>query len=340
MIFVDAALRKPTPYTPIWMMRQAGRYLTEYRATRAKAGGFLDLCKNAQLATEVTLQPIDILDVDAAILFSDILVVPYEMGLELEFLAGEGPKFQHTIREEKDLLKLQSGISSKLSYVYDAISLIRSKLAKDKALIGFCGSPWTLATYMIEGEGSKTYAHSKKMLYHNPKLLHSLLEKLTQELKSYLEHQIKAGANAVMIFDSWAGALELQAYLKFSWDYMKSIARELKQKYPSIPVILFPKGVGAYLEYLDGDFDVFGIDWGTPMSLAKEKLGEKYVLQGNLEPARLYDLDAMERGIDEIIEVMGKKEGHIFNLGHGMIPDLPRENAIELVKMVKGKTKR
>lgn len=340
MIFVDAALRKPTPYTPIWMMRQAGRYLSEYRATRAKAGGFLDLCKNAQLATEVTLQPIDILDVDAAILFSDILVVPHEMGLELDFLAGEGPKFHHTIREEKDLLKLQSGISHKLSYVYDAISMIRSKLAKDKALIGFCGSPWTLATYMIEGEGSKTYAQSKKILYSHPKLLHTLLEKLTQELKSYLENQIKAGANAVMIFDSWAGALELEAYLKFSWDYMKSIAKELKQKYPLIPVILFPKGVGSYLESLDGDFDVFGVDWGTPMSLAKEKMGKKYVLQGNLEPARLYDLDAMQRGVDEIIAVMGKQEGHIFNLGHGMIPDLPRENAIELVKMVKEKTKR
>lgn len=340
MIFIDAALRKPTPYTPIWMMRQAGRYLNEYRVTRAKAGGFLDLCKNPQLAAEVTLQPIDILDTDAAILFSDILVVPYEMGLDLEFLAGEGPKFHHPILEEKGLLRLQSGISNKLSYVYDAISLIRSKLAKDKALIGFCGSPWTLATYMIEGEGSKTYAQSKKMLYCNPKLLHSLLEKLTQELKTYLENQIKAGANAVMIFDSWAGALELQAYLQFSWGYMKDIARELKQKYPSIPIILFPKGVGAYLEYLDGDFDVFGVDWGTPMGLAKEKLGKKYVLQGNLEPARLYSLDAMCKGVDEIIAVMGKQEGHIFNLGHGMIPDLPRENAIELVKMVKEKTKR
>lgn len=340
MIFIDCALGKATPYTPIWMMRQAGRYLSEYRETRAKAGSFLDLCKNVELATEVTLQPVDILDVDAAILFSDILVVPLEMGLPLDFLAGEGPKFGKTIRSQEDLKLLQSGSYQKLGYVYDAVSSIRSKLAKDKALIGFCGSPWTLATYMIEGEGSKTYTHSKKMLYSNPKLLHSLLEIITQDLIRYLKSQIRAGANAVMVFDSWASALELNAYLSFSWEYMKKIAKEIKSEYPHIPVMLFPKGVGAYLEYLDGDFDVFGVDWGTPMSLAKEKMGGKYVLQGNLEPARLYNREAMIEGVDEILSVMNEGRGHIFNLGHGMIPDLPRENAIELVKLVREKTKR
>ncbi len=340
MIFIDCALGKATPYTPIWMMRQAGRYLSEYRETRAKAGSFLDLCKNVELATEVTLQPVDILDVDAAILFSDILVVPLEMGLPLDFLAGEGPKFGKTIRSQEDLKLLQSGSYQKLGYVYDAVSSIRSKLAKDKALIGFCGSPWTLATYMIEGEGSKTYTHSKKMLYSNPKLLHSLLEMITQDLIGYLKSQIRAGANAVMVFDSWASALELNAYLSFSWEYMKKIAKEIKSEYPHIPVMLFPKGVGVYLEYLDGDFDVFGVDWGTPMSLAKEKMGGKYVLQGNLEPARLYNREAMIEGVDEILSVMNEGRGHIFNLGHGMIPDLPRENAIELVKLVREKTKR
>lgn len=340
MIFIDCALGKATPYTPIWMMRQAGRYLSEYRETRAKAGSFLDLCKNVELATEVTLQPVDILDVDAAILFSDILVVPLEMGLPLDFLAGEGPKFGKTIRSQEDLKLLQSGSYQKLGYVYDAVSSIRSKLAKDKALIGFCGSPWTLATYMIEGEGSKTYTYSKKMLYSNPKLLHSLLEMITQDLIGYLKSQIRAGANAVMVFDSWASALELNAYLSFSWEYMKKIAKEIKSEYPHIPVMLFPKGVGAYLEYLDGDFDVFGVDWGTPMSLAKEKMGGKYVLQGNLEPARLYNREAMIEGVDEILSVMNEGRGHIFNLGHGMIPDLPRENAIELVKLVREKTKR
>lgn len=340
MIFIDSALGKSTPYTPIWMMRQAGRYLSEYKETRAKAGSFLDLCKNVELATEVTLQPIDILDVDAAILFSDILVVPLEMGLPLEFLAGEGPKFGKTIRSEEDIKFLQSGSCNRLDYVYDAVSCIRSKLAKDKALIGFCGSPWTLATYMIEGEGSKTYVHSKKMLYSNPKLLHLLLDRITQDLIGYLKSQIKAGANAVMVFDSWASALELNAYLDFSWHYMKKIAKEIKSEYPYIPVMFFPKGVGAYLEYLDGDFDVFGVDWGTPMSLAKEKLGKKYVLQGNLEPARLYNRGAMLEGVEQILSVMNEDKGHIFNLGHGMIPDLPRENAIELVKLVREKTKR
>lgn len=340
MIFIDAAFRKPTPYTPIWMMRQAGRYLSEYKQTRAKAGSFLDLCQNVDLATEVTLQPIDILDVDAAILFSDILVVPYAMGLDLEFLAGEGPKFKKTIAVQEDLKSLKPQAYQRLDYVYDSVSQIRSKLAKDKALIGFCGSPWTLATYMIEGEGSKTYVRSKKMLYSQPKLLHALLEQITLELKFYLENQIKAGANAVMIFDSWASALELSSYLEFSWNYMLKIAKTIKQAYPHIPVMLFPKGVGAYLDELKGDFDVFGVDWGTPMHIAKEKMGKRYVLQGNLEPARLYCKEAMEQGVDEIIAVMGKTEGHIFNLGHGMIPDLPRENAIALVQMVKEKTKR
>lgn len=334
MIFIDACFRRQTPYTPIWLMRQAGRYLSEYRATRAKAGGFLDLCKNVNLATEVTLQPVEILDVDAAILFSDILVVPLEMGLPLEFLSGEGPHFNRTITTLEDIKALGSA-KDKLGYVYDAVSSIRSKLPKDKALIGFCGSPWTLATYMIEGQGSKTYAKSKAMLYKQPQVLKALLERLSDELKAYLEGQIQAGANAVQIFDSWAGALEQEAYLEFSWKYMKDIAKYIKGKYPHIPVMLFPKGIGAYLDKITGEFDVFGVDWGTPMNLAKEKLGKKYVLQGNLEPSRLYDVDSMRRGVKEILDIMGKDGGHIFNLGHGMLPDLPRENAIELVKMVR-----
>lgn len=339
MIFIDACFRKQTPYTPIWLMRQAGRYLSEYRATRAKAGGFLDLCKNVNLATEVTLQPVEILDVDAAILFSDILVVPLEMGLPLEFLSGEGPHFNRTITTLEDVKALGSA-ADKLGYVYDAVSSIRSKLPKDKALIGFCGSPWTLATYMIEGQGSKTYAKSKAMLYRQPQILRALLERLSDELKAYLEGQIQAGANTVQIFDSWAGALEQEAYLEFSWKYMKEIAKYIKGKYPHIPVMLFPKGIGAYLDKITGEFDVFGVDWGTPMGLAKEKLGRQYVLQGNLEPSRLYDVDSMEKGVREIIDIMGKEPGHIFNLGHGMLPDLPRENAIALVKMVRENTRR
>ncbi|MDE6886826.1 MAG: uroporphyrinogen decarboxylase [Helicobacteraceae bacterium] len=343
MIFIDACFRRETPYTPIWLMRQAGRYLNEYREVRSKAGSFLDLCKNVTLATEVTLQPIDILDCDAAILFSDILVIPLEMGMELNFVKNEGPKFESSIRNTEDLSKLTSGAHNKLSYVYDTISSVRTKLPRDKALIGFCGAPWTLATYMIEGQGSKTYANSKKMLYQNPKLLHAILQKVSDELKVYLKSQIKAGANAVMLFDSWAGALEMSAYFEFGFNYINDIAKDIKKDYPNIPIIAFPKGVSGYLEAfsnIEKNFEVFGIDWGTNMSYAKKILGSSFVLQGNMEPSRIYDLDSMIKGVEEIISVMGNKAGHIFNLGHGMLPDLPRENAIKLVQLVKEKTKR
>lgn len=344
MIFIDACLRKPTPYTPIWLMRQAGRYLSEYRAVREKAGSFLNLCKSVDLATQVTLQPVEIFDVDAAILFSDILVVPLEMGLDLEFIKNEGPKFHNTIRNERDFSALKSNVSYKLSYVYDAISAIRTKLPKDKALIGFCGAPWTLATYMIEGQGSKTYTHSKKMLYTNPQLIHNLLKRISEELKAYLEGQIKAGANAVMIFDSWAGALEPNAYMEFGFKHILDIVDYLKAQYHKIPIIVFPKGVGGYLQRFGAiktaNFEVFGIDWGCELKSAKEILGKKFVLQGNLEPARLYNEEAMEAGIDEILSIMGKKEGHIFNLGHGMIPDLPRTSVSKLIQIVREKTAR
>ncbi len=340
MIFIDACKREKTPYTPIWMMRQAGRYLSEYQEVRQRAGSFLDLCRNADLAAEVTLQPVDILNVDAAILFSDILVVPMEMGMQLEFTAGEGPRFKESITHYSEVCALKKDITKNLSYVYDTLSSVRARLPKDKALIGFCGAPWTLATYMVEGQGSKSYAKSKKLLYQNPQTLHYLLKKISDELKGYLIAQIRAGADCVMIFDSWAGALDKEAFLEFSWGYMKDIAREVKKHYPHTPVILFPKGAGAYLDYIDGEFDVFGVDWGTPLELAKAKLGRKYVLQGNLEPCKLYHEDVMEMGVDEILSIMGKVGGHIFNLGHGMLPDLPRENAIKLVEMVHRKTKR
>lgn len=335
MIFIDACFKKKTPYTPVWFMRQAGRYLSEYKEVRAKAGDFLSLCKNPSLASEVTLQPVDILGVDAAILFSDILVVPLEMGMELGFYAGEGPKFSKPIENEAALNALNDNAHTRLNYVYDTISLTREKLAKDKALIGFCGAPWTLATYMIEGEGSKTYAKSKKLLYSNPQFLHKLLEIITHNLQNYLESQIKAGVNAVMVFDSWAAALECEAYLEFGWEYCKKIASFIKNKYPHIPIILFPKGISGFLDKISGEFDVFGVDWSTPLSLAKEKLGDKYTLQGNLEPCRIYNKDSMLKGAKDILELM-KGSSHIFNLGHGMLPDLPRENAIELVRFIQG----
>ena len=338
MIFVDACLGKKTPYTPVWMMRQAGRYLPEYMEVRAQAGDFLSLCKDPQKACEVTLQPIDILGVDAAILFSDILVVPLEMGMELQFLKGEGPVFSHPIKTQADLDKLdvQKAIDG-LEYVYETIRLIRGKLAADKALIGFCGAPWTLATYMIEGQGTKTYALVKKLIYSEPEFMHALLAKVTEVLKGYMERQIQNGANVVMIFDSWAAALEENAYFEFSWAYMKEISAYLKQKYPHIPVILFPKGISGYLDKIDGEFDVFGVDWSTPIELAKEKLGHKYVLQGNMEPTRLYSKTAIDEGISHIVDVM-KNERHVFNLGHGILPDIPVEHAQYFIKQVQTRT--
>lgn len=339
MIFIDACFGKKTPYTPVWMMRQAGRYLPEYMKVRAEAGDFLALCKDPQKACEVTIQPVDILGVDAAILFSDILVVPLEMGMELKFVKGEGPIFPNPILTSEDLDKLdvKKGAEN-LEYVYETIRLIRAKLSQDKALIGFCGAPWTLATYMIEGQGTKTYAKVKKLLYSDPEFLHSLLRKVTDALKLYMQRQIESGVNAVQIFDSWASALEESAFFEFSWSYIKELCDFLKENYPHVPIIVFPKGISGYLDKIDGNFDVFGVDWSTPIELAHEKLGSKYVLQGNMEPTRLYSKSAIDEGIEKIVKVM-KNKRHIFNLGHGILPDIPVEHAKYFIKSVQQKTK-
>jgi uroporphyrinogen decarboxylase len=340
-IFVDACFGKETPYTPVWMMRQAGRYLPQYMKVRAEAGNFLNLCHDPKKACEVTIQPIDIVGVDAAILFSDILVIPNEMGMHLDFLVGEGPVFKDPIRDEKALDALIGGeeAASKLTYVYETLTLLRKELDDDKALIGFTGSPWTLATYMIEGQGTKTYNIVKKEIYSNPEFMHKLLRKVTDVIKIYLEKQIEAGADVVQIFDSWAAALEKDKYFEFSWNYMKEIASHIKAKYPHIPIIMFPKGIPGYLDKIDGDFDVFGVDWATPMEYAKQMLGDKYVLQGNMEPCRLYSQEATKEAVTKIAEVM--KDGrHIFNLGHGILPDVPVENAKYFVKLCQEVSKR
>ena len=333
-IFVDACLRKETPYTPVWMMRQAGRYLPEYMKVRAEAGNFLNLCHNPEKACEVTIQPLDIVGVDAAILFSDILVIPDEMGMDLEFIKGFGPKFNDPIKTQEDLDRLIGGeeAANKLTYVYDTIKLLKKKLPEDKALIGFTGAPWTLATYMIEGQGTKTYNICKKMMYSNPEFLHQILRKVTDVVKHYMVKQIEAGADVVQIFDSWASAIEPGKYDEFSWKYMVEIADYIKERYPNIPIIMFPKGVAAFIErgLVYGNFDVFGVDWGTPMALAKEKLGDKYVLQGNMEPCRLYSKEATTQCVEAIQSIM-QGEGHIFNLGHGILPDVPVENAKHFV---------
>ena len=327
-IFVDACFGKETPYTPVWMMRQAGRYLPEYMKVRAEAGNFLNLCHDPKKACEVSLQPVNIVGVDAAIMFSDILVIPDEMGMDLSFVKGEGPKFSDPIATEADLQRLLGGeeAANKLTYVYDTIKLIKEKLADDKALIGFTGAPWTLATYMIEGQGTKTYNVSKKMMYSNPELLHKILAKVTEVVKLYMEKQIESGIDVVQIFDSWAAAIEPDKYDEFSWKYMAEIADYLKAKYPHIPIIMFPKGVPAFLDRVYGNFDVFGVDWATPMELAREKLGDKYVLQGNMEPCRLYSKEMTTESVEHIQSVMQGKR-HIFNLGHGILPDVPVENA-------------
>ncbi len=341
MIFIDACFGKKTPYTPVWIMRQAGRYLDEYKKVREKAGDFLNLCHTPKLAAEVSLQPVDIIGVDAAIMFSDILVVPNEMGMKLNFIKGKGPVFEKPIKNEEDLENLtgKSEAADKLTYVYETIKIVRNKMDKDKALIGFSGAPWTLATYMIEGQGTKTYAISKKMIYSNPKLVHKILTKVTEVVKLYLENQIKAGVNAIQIFDSWANAIEPSKYDEFSWKYIADIASYIKKKYPHIPIIIFPKGINGFLDKVYGDFDVFGVDWGTPMETAKKKLGDKYVLQGNMEPCRLYSKKATEEGIKSIIKVM-KNERHIFNLGHGILPDVPVENAKYFVSLCKELTRK
>jgi uroporphyrinogen decarboxylase len=345
-IFVDACLGKETAYTPVWMMRQAGRYLPEYKAVRAEAGNFLNLCHDPKKAAEVTIQPLDIVGVDAAILFSDILVIPDEMGMDLEFITGFGPKFNDPIKSQEDLDRLVKGkeASDKLTYVYDTIKLLRTQLDErgdEIALIGFCGAPWTLATYMIEGQGTKTYNICKKMMYSNPELLHNILKEVTEVVKYYMEKQIESGIDVVQIFDSWAAAIEPSKYDEFSWKYMVEIADYLKSKYPDTPIIMFPKGVASFIEQglVYGNFDVFGVDWGTPMALAKEKLGEKYVLQGNMEPTRLYSKEATTECVESLAETM--KEGrHIFNLGHGILPDVPVENAIHFVKECQRASKR
>lgn len=338
MIFIDACFGKHTDYTPVWMMRQAGRYLPEYMKVREQAGDFLSLCKDYKKASEVTLQPVDILGVDAAIMFSDILVVPLEMGMDLKFVKGEGPVFEKPINSMEDLDKLSTEKAVKhLDYVYDTIKLTRDKLAKDKALIGFCGAPWTIATYMIEGSSSKTYNISKKMVYDNPQLLHAILRKVTNALKLYLEEQIKAGVDAVQIFDSWASALEESAYMEFGFSYINEIVDYIKERYPHIAVIVFPKGISGFLSKITGKFDVFGVDWSTPLKNAKEILGKNYVLQGNMEPTRLYNKDAIDEGVSEILSIM-RGSRHIFNLGHGILPDVPVENAKYFIKSVQEKS--
>lgn len=324
--FLRALLREPVDTTPIWMMRQAGRYLPEYRETRSQAGDFLSLCKNTELACEVTLQPLRRYELDAAILFSDILTVPDAMGLGLYFEAGEGPKFHKTIRSEQDVANLPKlNAQSDLAYVMNAVSTIRSALSGQVPLIGFSGSPWTLATYMIEGGSSKEFRHSKEMLYSQPEVLHALLDHLADAVINYLNAQIDAGAQAIQIFDSWGGALAHQQYIDFSLKYMQKIVAGLQREKDGrkVPVIIFTKGGGQWLEpmILSGA-DALGLDWTTPLAHARQVARGRVALQGNLDPATLY---GSNKEIEKAVKAMlddaysnGELTGYIANLGHGI----------------------
>lgn len=324
--FLRALLREPVDTTPVWMMRQAGRYLPEYRETRSQAGDFLSLCKNTDFACEVTLQPLRRYDLDAAILFSDILTIPDALGLGLYFETGEGPKFQKTVRTEQDVANLPKlNAKSDLDYVMNAVSTIRSALGGQVPLIGFSGSPWTLATYMVEGGASKEFRFTKQMMYAQPEVLHALLDHLADSVIDYLNAQIDAGAQAIQIFDSWGGALAHREYVEFSLNYMNKIIAGLQREKDGrrIPIIVFTKGGGQWLEpMIITGADALGLDWTTPLNTARTTVAGRVALQGNLDPAVLYGSAAsIEKAVKLMIDdayANGEKTGYIANLGHGI----------------------
>ncbi len=330
--FLRALMRQSVDMTPVWMMRQAGRYLPEYRATRTQAGDFLKLCMNTELACEVTLQPLRRYALDAAILFSDILTIPDAMGLGLYFEEGEGPRFRKTIRTEADINQLAVINPEKdLPYVTDAVKLIRRELNGAVPLIGFSGSPWTLATYMIEGGSSREFQHAKRMLYDTPAMLHQLLTVLAESVAVYLNAQIEAGAQAVQIFDTWGGALSHAAYEEFSLAYMTRVVSQLQRQREgrAVPVILFTKGGGQWLEAMAASgCDALGLDWTVDIGKARQRVGDKVALQGNMDPAILRaSPQAIRTEVKRILESFGAHSGHVFNLGHGITPDVPPEHA-------------
>ncbi|MCA1326194.1 uroporphyrinogen decarboxylase [Herbaspirillum sp. alder98] len=330
--FLRALLRQPTEYTPLWLMRQAGRYLPEYRATRARAGSFMGLATNPDYATEVTLQPLERYPLDAAILFSDILTVPDAMGLELFFVEGEGPKFRHPLRDEAAVRALQVPDLEKLDYVFKAVTQIRQELDGRVPLIGFSGSPWTLACYMVEGGGSDDFRLVKTMLYDRPDLMHHILRTNAAAVAAYLNAQIDAGAQAVMIFDTWGGALADGIYQEFSLAYMAEVLRQLKREHDGvrIPAIVFTKGGGLWLEQIaDIGPDAVGLDWTVNLGDARRRVGDKVALQGNLDPNVLFAGDeAIRAEVRKLLESFGAPSagsGHVFNLGHGISQFTPPE---------------
>lgn len=336
--FLRALLKQPTEYTPIWLMRQAGRYLPEYRATRAKAGGFLDLCKNTELATEVTIQPLERFNLDAAILFSDILTIPDAMGLGLYFAEGEGPKFTHPLQNETAIAQLTVPDMEKLDYVFAAVASIRKALDGRAPLIGFSGSPFTLACYMIEGGSSKEFRTIKSMMYSRADLLHRILDINAQAVSAYLNAQIDAGAQAVQIFDTWGGALSDSAFETYSLNYIRQIIQGLKRESEGrrVPVIVFTKGGGLWLEKMaDCGADALGLDWTCNIGEARQRVGDKVALQGNFDPMALFGTpESIEAEAARILAAYGQGTGHIFNLGHGINQHTNPEHAKVLIDAV------
>ncbi len=337
--FLRALWREPVDVTPVWMMRQAGRYLPEYRATREQAGDFMTLCKTPDLACEVTLQPLRRYAFDAAILFSDILTIPDALGLDLYFVSGEGPKFRHTITSPEAVEKLPDvDMADALSYVTDAVALIRRELNGSVPLIGFSGSPWTLATYMIEGGGSKDFRLAKSFLYNHPEAMHQLLDKLADCVTDYLNAQIRAGAQAVQIFDTWGGILTPTAYQDFSLRYMEKIVANLikESEGRKIPAILFTKNGGQWLESMASTgCQALGLDWTTDIGNARQRVGNKVALQGNMDPSILYaSPDSIRAEVKRILASFGPGEGHVFNLGHGITPEVNPDHVSAFVDAV------
>jgi len=337
--YIRALLKQEVDKTPVWMMRQAGRYLPEYKATRAQAGDFMSLCRNADLACEVTLQPLRRFDLDAAILFSDILTIPDAMGLGLYFSEGEGPRFERPISCKKDVDNLiMPDPEGELQYVMNAVRTIRRDLKGEVPLIGFSGSPWTLATYMVEGSGSKFFTKIKKMAFAEPQTLHLLLDKLADSVIAYLNAQIAAGAQSVMVFDTWGGILSPRDYKDFSLQYMAKIVDGLTRNYDGqkIPVTLFTKNGGQWIEQIaDTGCDAIGLDWTIDIKEAKARVGSRVALQGNMDPSMLYaSPERIRQEVATILEGFGTGNGHVFNLGHGIHLDVPPENAKVFVDAV------
>ena len=344
-LFLRALLRQPVDTTPVWIMRQAGRYLPEYRVTREKAGSFLQLCTTPDLACEVTLQPLRRFPLDAAILFSDILTIPDAMGLGLHFADGEGPQFRNPVRTAADVKRLAvPDPEDKLRYVMDAVRLIRRELDGQVPLIGFAGSPWTLATYMVEGGSSKDFALIKKMLYDQPALLHQLLATTARAVTEYLNAQIAAGAQAVMVFDTWGGALSPRDYKEFSLRYMQEIVAGLTRAAEGrkVPVILFTKGGGQWLEAMaDSGCDALGVDWTTDLKGARARVGSRVALQGNMDPSVLYaSPERIRAEVDVVLASFGPGSGHVFNLGHGIHAGINPDHVAVLVDAVHAESRK